>query len=184
MNLPENHEIINANFYNMIDRQLKNNEPFAYMFKGITGSGKTELLKIIANHIPGSKIISLPDAWKDYFEILCSAYTDKSEALDRRFDRYKQPIVLIDDMGAELELHDNACKFTTTVLHTLYDSYMKHKGRGNYKYIITSNTSSKQDREAYGDRIYDRLLEIFTIVNFPAKSFREASSKRIDLSKY
>ena len=184
--LPDGHQIINAHFYEEIAQQIANNEPFAYLFKGNAGTGKTELLKIIAENIkPKPRIISHPDLWQEYFTVLCSDYTDKSDGMQRRLDTFKQPILFVDDIGAEIEIHSKAANFTIQAIHILCNAYERFRNRGElYRYIFTSNTKSEHDREAYGDRVFDRFLGIFKIVKFPEKSFRENSKQMIDLTNY
>ncbi len=207
LKFPKEYEFINNNlkFYKDIDEQIDNGEPMRLMFTGSVGSGKTMLMKIIADaidkkdeeeysrtyeermqeylstgkdrpeYVPIERI-TMDDFYSDYFQVICSDCSDKSEAVIKRKARFLKKNIMIDDLGAEIELNKNARSLSVELLQRLYNRYKD--GLVNH-ILITTNLTGGDMINHYGPRIYDRLKELCAggIVVFPNDSFRGKDEK-------
>lgn len=206
LELPDYHEYINNNikFYKDLDEAIDKGLPIRRSFTGGVGTGKTDLMTIVANaldrkseqdfqqqydermdmylstgdpkHYPKvNKIerISMAEFWDDYFRLICSDFSDKSDAIKKRKNRFRKESVFIDDLGAEVEMNDKAKRLTIEMFQFIYEEYKKN----NVKHLmITTNLDASGVVKNYGERIYDRMLEMCVINIFPRRSFRELKS--------
>ena len=164
--LPDNHIIINQFFYDVLWAKCTSQDSFAYLFSGPAGTGKTELMKIVANYLL-VKPVTTSELWLDYFRIICSSVTDKNDALERRVNRFKERDLFLDDIGAEITISDKASGFVAAGITSMCDRIVANKEAGrSYTNIITTNLTAKEIQEVYGQRVYDRLFQAFEIVQF------------------
>jgi DNA replication protein DnaC len=121
------------------------------LVKGCVGSGKTMTFKIIQQVIKGFVINNIREVVADFnlggFESL---------------QLYMEKIRLFDDIGSE---HDG--KFyalnTNVVQELIVRRYEKFQNKGLITHF-TTNEGSQQLNVRYGDRAYDRLREMCTII--------------------
>lgn len=179
--LPEGHIVLNEGFYERVDMLIENNQSFGFMFTGIPGSGKSNLGDVIAKSINSKLEISekkmekipLYELWSKFMKTMSSNYSDKSEQLEAHKGPFCRALQFIDDLGSELAISEKAPRLTVELIQIMYDRYKELKEkRKRYAFILTTNLKSTEIRAIYGDRIYDRLMEMFEIVVFPDKSFR------------
>ncbi len=196
------HTILSPELYHRIDEKLTNGDSFAYLLFGKVGTGKTEMLKMIgkaiaekyADHYEGyfykrdqlqPRMFSTIAQYNFYYRLLLSNNADKGQSLDNCIKAYNHHAVLVDDLGIESEIsektNNRAVGFTRNCLLELYQGYKKRRDRGEmYHYLISTNMSPADLRCIYGDRIYDRLLEMFELITepFERESFRVKMAER------
>lgn len=180
LKLPANHDIINIDFYKEIDNHLTHQTPFCYLFKGISGCGKTTLMKIIHNNIIRLNPVwmTAPTLYQDYIRVISSDFSDKSEAITKRHNLFVADTLFIDDIGVEKHISEAAIGYITIGIHRMYDNWKMY----NHKRIVLStNLNSKEILDMYGSRVVDRLTEMFTVIDFPDKSFRKVKARVVKL---
>ena len=141
------------------------------MFGG-NGVGKTLLFKIIQS--AGREIITKEGYKKTHFRnISCGNFvslfmTSTSQRFESTlsFDlkNFYKGSLYIDDLGAE-QLAFNKYELLEEVLFERY--------RNQALTFITTNLSPSEIENRYGKRIGDRLPEMFNIIKWDGKSFRE-----------
>lgn len=134
------------------------------MLYGRVGSGKSTLAKAIV------KLIGfLYDRYEVGADRRCSV--TKCSALDlsriasediQKIQQYKYTkLLFLDDMGMEPPVVKNWGNEFSPVVELLYHRYDYQKFT-----IITSNLRGDEFRQRYGDRIGDRMLEMFDTIEF------------------
>lgn len=96
---------------------------------------------------------------------LAKAYSENPDLYKRLVT---QELLFVDDIGTEpvnLKIYGNEFSPITELLYTRYD-------RQSWT-VITSNLSDSQIKDRYGDRIDDRLREMFDRMYFQGKSYRK-----------
>ena len=173
-NLPSDYEINNREIINRIRLDLSANKNIHYMFLGAVGSGKTHLARIIRQFYTKQgvdvKFVEARNSYKEYLRMLGSEYTDKVEAIRKREQVLRKPYVIYDDIGNEKPATESAHSFVGDLLE---DRYMWIKKGFGKMTILTSNLDETALRRFYGDRVVDRLVEVFTIMKFKSESFRK-----------
>lgn len=185
--LPPNHKVMFPKLYKKIDNAITEDLPIAYLFRGKAGTGKTELMRIIAKAVyrrypqmmlNNGKISSTVDLYEDYLQVLSSNPTDKADALRKRASYFQLPFLFLDDLGVEAAKGSNAISYISNGIQRMYDAW-KYK-HSFYVYIITTNLrtpGTPSIQEVYDDRVEDRLIEMLTVVDFKNTSFRIAKQK-------
>jgi len=179
LNIPAGRKVLFPNLYKQIDEALTNRSSFAYLFKGDVGTGKSELMNIIASCFSNDRMLfsSTTEIYEDYLSISQSDFSDKGEALKRREYAFKRPYIFIDDLGIETTRYAKANAYIEAGIYKMYDAWKRH---GRFCYIITTNMGlpgRPSIQEVYGARVEDRIIEMFTIVEFKHKSFRQNNRK-------
>lgn len=130
-------------------------------FMGTCGNGKTTMMHAMKR---------LLQKYQSNIFVL-SALDLSTMAIERRddFDLFKsRKIIAIDDVGMEetnVKSYGNAISPFTDIIHYRYNKMLTT--------IISTNLMGKELSAKYGDRIADRMREMFTIVNFLDKSHRQ-----------
>jgi DNA replication protein DnaC len=178
---PDNFEYAAPQITDFLKEDLaKITKPFHYLFLGNVGAGKTHLCDIIIDNF--EKQIKNPSKWirwvnttmyADYLNI----FRDKSHN-PYQDKTYLQANLFIDDLGDEFPATDAAKAFTQNLLMRRYMFIKEKKAKAT---LITSNLSLEAMQKAYGDRVFDRLLEVFTVFVFKNESFRKKHAKIIGL---
>lgn len=142
--------------YSKIIEWLGDNQGRGLMLTGANGRGKTVILRYI---IPA---IYLNNAGK------VITYCDAAAMNDRLDELLKKRFVAIDDLGAESQKKMNYGE-TRHALPELIDNAEKF----GKLLIISTNLSSKQIAEKYGQRTFDRIFAICHPVAFTGMSMRK-----------
>ncbi len=134
------------------------------LFIGSAGLGKTYLVNCIANRLIGRGFSPVTVSAYKLYELMHDARfgdSDKQEDFDQLINC---DMLLIDDLGAEPQVKNI----------TIEDFFMLINERftnGRHT-IISTNLSSQDLINKYGDRTFSRLIEALKIVKFAGKDLR------------
>ena len=150
-------------------------KPFALLLTGAPGCGKTLLANLIADTIykhhkhDGNFTVwrnTSSGTYQAYLEAL--ADNSNSKELTKMYNILNRSLVVFDDLGCERDTAA-AASYIEDIVCNHYDFVKTH----GYNYIImTSNANIDQIEELYGERVSDRIGEIFLIINMKDKSHR------------
>lgn len=143
---------------------------FGLMLYGSScGTGKTTLANAMCNLVNYLFDSCYSNERKSVYRVtainLAKAYSENPDLYKRLVN---QELLFIDDIGTEpvsLKIYGNEFSPITELLYTRYD-------RQSWT-VITSNLSDKQISDRYGERIDDRLREMFDRMHFQGKSYRK-----------
>ena len=134
-----------------------------FLFWGNVGRGKTFTAACIANQLIENNI---PVMMTSFAKIVDDVFSVKDKAeYFKEFSRYK--LLIIDDLGTERDT-DYAMEQVYKVIDDRY--------KNNLPMIITTNLSVndlKNPKKVEYSRIYDRILEKCTPIEFRGKNYRE-----------
>jgi len=175
--------IDNGNFKKIItaiSENIENNKDLHFMFMGDIGIGKTFLSNIIRDYLQKSDLkVSLYEIrkiYQEYVRLIGSNYSDSSDQVNKIANIGKKDILILDDLGTE-KMVENQITFIKNILLDRYETIKKQQCLLT---IITTNFGSEEINSIYGSRVLDRILEVFTIVNFKGKSLRNKNIKIIE----
>lgn len=140
---------------------------------GGTGTGKTYLLKCMANEIIArGKLARLVTAYKLSQDCLKSHTSRDEEERDELLRAYLEcEVLFIDDLGTEVNLSPLTINYIYTILN-------ERKMRG-LPTVITTNLSLADIRDSYDERIYSRIADENTIkIQFTGKDLRIKDIKK------
>lgn len=105
--------------------------------------------------------------WKYNCRQIVSAYMDKSDVEGKNLKKYYKGSIPVyfDDLGAEEIAFNGGFNVMADILENRYEN----KART----FITTNLSVKQIEERYGQRVRDRVVEMFNIIPISGESFRK-----------
>tara|TARA_R110000764_G_scaffold229121_1_gene319888 strand:- start:41 stop:802 length:762 start_codon:yes stop_codon:yes gene_type:complete len=138
---------------------------------GDYGCGKTSMLKAFKS--VGSTLLPDPILW--FSKVSCNALVAEFESLNSNnksekkyfFKKYNNAAVIyFDDFGTE----SNASNFG---IKNLLKDILEERYDNKKRTLLTSNLSLSEIEQKYGKRIFDRLQEMFNIIQMPGKSFRK-----------
>lgn len=135
---------------------------------GSCGTGKSTMAKAVCALIDYLYESSYDSEKRQV--LICSAYNISKYCQDvpKYYDRLKtEELLFIDDMGIEplqVKLFGNECSPLTELLYARYD-YRRWT-------IISTNLDDVKISERYGERIGDRINEMFGKLYFNGKSYR------------
>lgn len=139
---------------------------------GDVGVGKSSLFKIYQQIFHSFKILPAKQPEKDL-----SDYSDDrnvrfpaKHVLDLHGAACKKQTV-IDDAGtetSELFLFKNKFTIMDEILYERYDLFVKEKIKTHF----TSNLDTGALKDLYGERLFDRLKEMTTVITWQGKSLR------------
>lgn len=175
--LPKNYVNNNPNIIKRIEHDIKVNKEFHYLFIGVVGSGKTYLATSLSKTMEGVKYLSARQVYRDYLNIMMSDFTDKVSALNKKIHCMRGKYVILDDLGAEKPKTESSRAFMEEILEDRYEWIKKKLAICT---IITTNLTGKEITSLYGNRVLDRLHEVFTIMKFNKYSFRNANVEIIE----
>ena len=131
---------------------------------GNTGNGKTTMARAIA------KVIELCNGGS-VKRITALQYAaleaDRDENRYRIIELRQAPVLFIDDLGTEessVRVYGNVISPVVELLYQRYDFQAFT--------IATSNLTTKALTEKYGERIGDRMREMFNVISFSNPSYR------------
>lgn len=152
---------------------------------GLYGNGKTTLARAISGLIDyitnreygysGRKYMDFYTA-KDICRICAASekFKDKYQEYD---DLFKKEMIIIDDLGDEPKEVMVYGMIYTPLIDIISERY-----RLQLMTIITTNLDTDELKERYGERIYDRLREMLTVIVFKNDSYRtpKSDNKMVD----
>ena len=142
-----------------------------FLIIGDYGCGKTSMLR--AFQMVGKSLLPDPILW--FNSVSCNALVMEFEGMDTKdksakkhfFQKYnKAAVMYFDDFGTE----SNASNFG---IKNLMKDILEERYSNNKRTFLTSNLSLPEIQEKYGDRVYDRLQEMFNIIEMPGESYRK-----------
>lgn len=127
---------------------------------GTLGNGKTTMLKAI-KHLFGSKFI--------FYEAqsLYDFFKQNQHLPNIPFDS----VLIIDDLGTEPPTYNDFGEIRYPLTELLMKRY-----RFNLTTIIATNKTFDQIGETYGERLQDRMREMFAMITYLEPSYRKQSS--------
>lgn len=137
------------NLLNLWCNKKDSNKNLVYLL-GQTGTGKTHLLKCMANEfIKQNKIVLLTTAF-NLSDVFLKYHTslDKGDILD---DILSCEVLFIDDLGTE--------PFFKNITREYFYLVINERRMKNLKTVITSNLSPNELRDRYDERIFSRVMD-------------------------
>jgi DNA replication protein DnaC len=160
-------------------QELVKQDHFAVMFVGVPGCGKTVMAGIMFDMLckqhKNCWALSAHELYTGYLKAINSKDEDKSILVDRANNCMLNSLVLLDDLGCEMDT-DSSRTYFANILSIQYDNYNASKFN---RTIITTNLDSEQIQARYGLRVLDRIYEHYQIVKFHNGSFRKAGMKKV-----
>lgn len=148
------------------------NSPSVLML-GDTGLGKTHLSLAIAGTVMQSGFSALYASAPDFFRRLQNEYYGRGEqGIDTMDTILKADLVIIDDLGAEMENQFN--------ISTLYN-LINMRLNSNKPVIISTNLTLKQIENRYTDRVASRIMTLYKCLKFVGKDVRQIKLRNNEL---
>lgn len=136
---------------------------------GTVGSGKTTMANALCELISITHDTGVVSTTKIIRRITAIDLAKLQGDNEEEFDRYKDADMLfIDDFGTEPRMIKNYGNDLTPMIDLLYHRYDKQKFT-----IMTSNLDDPMIRERYGERVADRITEMFDKISYNTKSYRQ-----------
>lgn len=130
---------------------------------GIPGNGKTTMANSIA------KLIAAYENLSSFKAISALEIAELCKNKPERFNAIKRSRYLIlDDIGieqSEVKVYGNVLNPIVDLLYYRYENQLLT--------VMTSNLTDKQFHEKYGERISDRMKEMFDKMTFNTQSYRK-----------
>jgi DNA replication protein DnaC len=137
------------------------------------GLGKTDFFKVfeaVFKHHPGLrfKFFTAKGLVRDFEK--CQTPLDKEEF----FKNTERKLIFIDDISSEHEASNYGKRdIIEEILYNRYDCRLRTFVSCNYTTSDNCALRTLEDLgERYGSRVYDRLFEMFNIIEFKGKSYR------------
>ncbi len=192
--LPDEYKIATPEIVARIRADFEAGKPFHYLFTGGVGRGKTFLATIMSHSIryamirlgisPNSDEVfdniiheNVRKIYQRYLAIMGGNSSEKALDVKRLTGWVNRPVVLIDDVGAETPGTESAREWIGSLICDRYDAWKRGRAQGT---IITTNLDYTQLRDTYGDRVLDRIEEMYTIMKFTNPSFRRQKREVIE----
>ncbi len=140
-----------------------------FMLQGCPGNGKTTLLRAVADiyqRYDGNVFFCNAEFFVDQYR----AWENDRNSL---YEEYKKSRYLfLDDLGTE----PIKCNIYGTE-HFPIQRLIEYRYSKQLPTFITTNYSDGMLNDRYGNRFFDRLEEMFTILRFSGKSFRHIETE-------
>lgn len=173
--------IKNDKLNELVESTLQDNKPFAWLFVGNAGCGKTAMAELaykdLCKQYKNNWFMTANALYAKYLGIATSNYTDKAEALAKLNQYFNSDLFVLDDLGRET-VSEASTTFFANLFSEQYEAFTEGK---QHRCIITTNLHSDQIAKRYGDHVMDRIFEVFTIVKFNNPSYREKLKKVVEL---
>lgn len=143
---------------------------------GAYGVGKSFMMRLFASNPRQSyRVVSSRHIAED-FRLngnICQYQSAFLNDCSGKFFGQREIGLCIDELGAENDRVANFGNRSNVVAELLQDRYENRQLRGTMTHAVT-NQQPHELRDAYGPRVYDRLKQLFNIVEFPD----DATSRR------
>lgn len=123
---------------------------------GTLGNGKTTMLRSLKYMFNSHAVYYEAQAIYDYFKV--------NQSLPQIS---MNDVLLIDDLGAEPNSYNDFGEKRYPLAEVLLARY-----RQNAPTVIATNCTLEQIGELYGDRVYDRIKEMFAMIKYIEPSYR------------
>jgi len=136
------------------------------LFFGPVGTGKSFLSACIAKELLDTDHSVVYFSAPELFDILSDIMFDKGDRTSLRSSKdilYNSELLIIDDLGTELSNSATA----TELFSILTDRNLNHKST-----IISTNLELNQLKDRYDDRIFSRLLEMYSFKKISGPDIR------------
>lgn len=142
------------------------------MLAGYLGNGKTTMIKAVqrafvylgaAGCIPYGEGLRLLEA-KDIY--------NNFDIVKWRNEVFNEPLLAIDDLGVE----PKETNIYGTIMTPIVD-LLEYRYDRRLVTMVSTNLTRQQRDEKYGNRLADRFDEMFTVVPFNHKSYRQNANK-------
>ena len=124
---------------------------------GTLGNGKTTMLRAIKNLFGSKAVLYEAQGIYDFFK--------QNQCLP---EVSKDNILLIDDLGVEPATYNDFGEIRYPLTELLMRRY-----NGNLTTVIATNKTFDQIGETYGDRLQDRMREMFAMITYVEPSYRK-----------
>jgi hypothetical protein len=123
---------------------------------------------MICRELPAIRKTDAQSIYSEYLRLVSSDYTDKNEAIGK-LEYCLCGDCLLDDLGCEKNTAASK-DFFETLLSNMYNRWKQERINC---FILTTNLSLVDIKLRYGDRVYSRMREMFSIWQFPNIDYRQ-----------
>lgn len=157
---------------------------FSILLTGKPGCGKTALANIIFDHVLESNhengrfsyICATANCmYQDYLNALNLTGKERSEAIAKAESYLMYDLVLLDDLGCEMDT-DASANYFSRMFSGQYEMYQEGKRNAT---IITTNLTIDGIATAYGSRVMDRIAEHYSVITMTNDSWRIKNMKQV-----
>ena len=158
--------IKNDKLCELVDSTLAENKPFAWLFTGVPGCGKTAMAELVftalsKQHRP-NWFMTANALYNKYVGLVASNSPEKSRDIGLLSQYLNASLFVLDDLGREITTEASST-FIANMFSEQYESFKEGKLQ---RCIITTNLHSDQIAKRYGDHVMDRMFEVYTILKF------------------
>jgi len=147
---------------------LTGRQKLGLLMCGLPGNGKSTLMRAIASLLDYMRV---PDIFGNMVAVMMRDARDVARVSRDNYAEFKKicetPFLALDDIGiepAEVLDYGNVLSPVIDLLSVRYNEQLPT--------IVTTNLTSRQIREKYGDRIADRFNEMMQVIIFTNSSYR------------
>jgi DNA replication protein DnaC len=143
------------------------------LLSGPVGCGKTSLMNLVKLTLPLEQRYIVKSCREVSFEFIQDGYTVIRKYSNNSFNKDIPKTYCFDDLGTEnnLKYYGNDCNVMAEILLSRYDLFVNRKMQTH----ITTNLSSSEIEELYGERVRSRMREMFNLIAFS----ESAKDKRV-----
>ncbi|MCE1188267.1 MAG: ATPase [Ignavibacteria bacterium] len=143
------------------------------LLSGPVGCGKTSLMNLVKLTLPQEQRYIVKSCREVSFEFIQDGYTVIRKYSTHSFNKDIPKTYCFDDLGTEnnLKYYGNDCNIMAEILLSRYDLFVNRKMLTH----ITTNLSSSEIEELYGERVRSRMREMFNLIAFS----ESAKDKRV-----
>jgi DNA replication protein DnaC len=134
------------------------------LLSGPVGCGKTSLMNLVKLTLPQEQRYIVKSCREVSFEFIQDGYTIIRKYSTHSFNKDVPKTYCFDDLGTEnnLKYYGNDCNVMAEILLSRYDLFINRKMLTH----ITTNLSSSEIEELYGERVRSRMREMFNLIAF------------------
>jgi hypothetical protein len=166
---PEDYEIIFKLLIYFLKDEVNTEKYNLSLRKGIllsgpVGCGKTSLMNLVKLTLPQEQRYIVKSCREVSFEFIQDGYTVIRKYSTHSFNKDVPKTYCFDDLGTEnnLKYYGNDCNVMAEIFLSRYDLFVNRKMLTH----ITTNLSSSEIEELYGERVRSRMREMFNLIAF------------------